>query len=442
LNMNSIRKKAEKGARMITTMSEKLFSRAEKAIPGGVNSPVRAFRSVGLPPRFIVRGRGSHLFDADGNQYIDYVGSWGPLIIGHTHPEVVAAIREQAGRGSSFGAPTTLEIELAEILVDAIPSMEMVRMVNSGTEATMSAIRLARGATGRKKVVKFAGCYHGHVDALLVKAGSGATTLGVPDSAGVPEEFTGLTLSAVFNDLASVDALLAEFSQEIAAVIVEPVAGNMGTIPPQPGFLEGLRQRCTQHGIILIFDEVMTGFRIAYGGAQNLYHITPDLTCLGKIIGGGLPVGAFGGRRELMELLAPLGGVYQAGTLSGNPLAMAAGRATLKILQAEDFYARLEEKAAFLSREADKIFSSYNIPHYCTRVGSMFCTYFTDIAVENYQQAQQADTKRFARYFASMLDRGIYLAPSQFEAGFLSAAHTQDDLEQTLEAMEKSLAEL
>jgi len=427
---------------MMTNISEKLFSRAGKTIPGGVNSPVRAFRSVGLPPRFIVRGRGSHVFDADGNQYIDYVGSWGPLIIGHTHPEVVTAIREQAGRGSSFGAPTTMEIELAEMLVNAIPSMEMVRMVNSGTEATMSAIRLARGATGRKKVVKFAGCYHGHVDALLVKAGSGATTLGVPDSSGVPEEFTGLTLSAVFNDLASVDALLAECSQEIAAIIVEPVAGNMGTIPPRPGFLEGLRQRCTKHGIVLIFDEVMTGFRVAYGGAQNLYNITPDLTCLGKIIGGGLPVGAFGGRRELMELLAPLGGVYQAGTLSGNPLAMAAGLATLKILQIEDFYTQLEEKAVFLCREADKLLASYNIPHYCTRVGSMFCTFFTDIPVENYQQAQQADTERFARYFAGMLDRGVYLAPSQFEAGFLSAAHTQDDLEQTLDAMGKSLAEL
>ncbi len=427
---------------MITITSEKLFSRAEKCIPGGVNSPVRAFRSVGLSPRFIVRGRGCHVYDADGNQYIDYVGSWGPLIVGHTHPEIVAAIREQAGRGSSFGAPTTLEIELAEMLVAALPSMEMVRMVSSGTEATMSAIRLARGATGRKKVVKFAGCYHGHADALLIKAGSGATTLGVPDSSGVPEEFTNLTLSAVFNDLASVDALLAEYSREIAAIIVEPVAGNMGTIPPEPGFLEGLRQRCTQHGIILIFDEVMTGFRVAYGGAQNLYKITPDLTCLGKIIGGGLPVGAFGGRRELMELLAPLGSVYQAGTLSGNPLAMAAGRATLKILQTEGFYTQLERKAAYLSRETDKLFTSHDIPHYCTRVGSMFCTYFTDTPVKNYQQAQQADTQQFARYFAGMLNQGIYLAPSQFEAGFLSAAHTQEDLDQTLKAMEKSLAEL
>ncbi len=427
---------------MITSISEKLFARAQKSIPGGVNSPVRAFRAVNLPPRFIVRGQGCNIFDADGNQYIDYVGSWGPLIVGHAHPAIVAAIREQAGRGTSFGAPTTLEIELAEMIVDAIPSMEMVRMVNSGTEATMSAIRLARGATGRKEVVKFAGGYHGHVDALLVKAGSGATTLGIPDSSGVPEEFTGLTLSAIFNDLESVDTLLAECANEIAAIIVEPVAGNMGTIPPVPGFLEGLRQRCTKHGIILIFDEVMTGFRVAYGGAQNLYNITPDLTCLGKIIGGGLPVGAFGGRQELMELLAPLGGVYQAGTLSGNPLAMAAGRATLRILQERDFYSELERKAEFLSLETDKLFTSYHIPHYCTRVGSMFCTYFTDIQVDNYQKAQQSDTERFARYFAGMLEGGIYLAPSQFEAGFLSTAHTQEAIEQTLEVMDKCLAKL
>jgi glutamate-1-semialdehyde 2,1-aminomutase len=427
---------------MITTISEKLFDRAQKTIPGGVNSPVRAFRAVNLTPRVIVRGQGCNIVDVDGNQYIDYVGSWGPLIVGHAHPAIVAAIREQAGRGSSFGAPTTLEIELAEMIVAAIPSMEMVRMVNSGTEATMSAIRLARGATGRNKVVKFAGGYHGHVDALLVKAGSGATTMGIPDSSGVPEEFTGLTLSATFNDLESVDTLLAEYANEIAAVIVEPVAGNMGTIPPVPGFLEGLRQRCTKHGIILIFDEVMTGFRVAYGGAQNLYNITPDLTCLGKIIGGGLPVGAFGGRQELMELLAPLGGVYQAGTLSGNPLAMAAGLATLRILQERDFYSELERKAEFLSLETDKLFSSHHIPHYCTRVGSMFCTYLTDIQVDNYQKAQQSDTERFARYFAGMLEGGVYLAPSQFEAGFLSAAHTLEAIEQTLEVMDKCLAKL
>ena len=427
---------------MITTISEKLFARAQRSIPGGVNSPVRAFRAVNLPPRFIVRGQGCNIFDADGNQYIDYVGSWGPLIVGHAHPAIVAAIRDQAGRGSSFGAPTSLEIELAEMIVEAFPAMEMVRMVNSGTEATMSAIRLARGATGRKKVVKFAGCYHGHVDALLVKAGSGATTLGVPDSSGVPEEFTGLTLSAIFNDLDSVDTLLAECADEIAAIIVEPIAGNMGTIPPAPGFLEGLRQRCTRHGIILIFDEVMTGFRVAYGGAQTLYNITPDLTCLGKIIGGGLPVGAFGGKRELMELLAPLGGVYQAGTLSGNPLAMAAGKATLKILQEEDFYPELERKAEFLSVETDKLFTSYHIPHYCTRVGSMFCTYFTDIQVDNYQKAQQSDTEGFARYFAGMLAGGIYLAPSQFEAGFLSISHSQEAIEQTLETMNTCLTNL
>ncbi len=427
---------------MTTTISEKLFARAQKTIPGGVNSPVRAFRAVDLPPRFIVRGQGCNIIDADGNQYIDYVGSWGPLIVGHSHPEIVAAIRKQSSRGSSFGAPTTLEIELAEMIVDAIPSIKMIRMVNSGTEATMSAIRLARGATGRKKVVKFAGGYHGHVDALLVKAGSGATTMGIPDSSGVPEEFTALTLSAVFNDLGSVDTLLAEYANEIAAIIVEPVAGNMGTIPPAPGFLEGLRQRCTKCGIILIFDEVMTGFRVAYGGAQNLYNVTPDLTCLGKIIGGGLPVGAFGGRKELMELLSPLGGVYQAGTLSGNPLAMAAGLATLKILQDKNFYSELERKAAFLSLETDKLFTAYHIPHYCTRVGSMFCTYFTDIQVDNYQKAQQADTRKFARYFASMIEEGIYLAPSQFEAGFLSAAHTQEAMEQTLEAMDKCLAKL
>jgi len=427
---------------MITSISEKLFARAQKIIPGGVNSPVRAFHAVGLPPRFILRGQGCNVFDADGNQYIDYVCSWGPLIVGHAHPEVVAAIREQAGRGSSFGAPTTLEIDLAEKIVAAIPSMEMIRMVNSGTEATMSAIRLARGATGRKKVVKFAGCYHGHVDALLVKAGSGATTLGIPDSSGVPAEFTGLTLSAIFNDLESVDTLLAEYANEIAAIIVEPVAGNMGTIPPAPGFLEGLRQRCTRHGIILIFDEVMTGFRVAYGGAQVLYNITPDLTCLGKIIGGGLPVGAFGGRKDLMEMLSPLGGVYQAGTLSGNPLAMAAGRATLEILQERNFYAQLDQKAAFLSRETNKLFTAHHIPHYCTRVGSMFCTYFTDVQVDNYQKAQQADTKLFARYFAQMLAGGIYLAPSQFEAGFLSSAHTREAIEKTLEVMDKSLAKL
>ncbi len=427
---------------MNNNTSEKLFTRARTVIPGGVNSPVRAFRAVGLPPRFIVRGRGCNVFDADGNLYIDYVGSWGPMILGHAHPEVVYALKEQAARGASFGAPTPLEIEVAEMICAALPAMEMVRMVNSGTEATMSAIRLARGATGRKKIIKFAGCYHGHVDALLVKAGSGATTLGVPDSAGVPGEFTGLTLSATYNDLESVDELLRSEAEEIAAIIVEPVAGNMGTIPPEPGFLEGLRSRCDEHGILLIFDEVMTGFRVAYGGAQTLYGITPDLTCLGKIIGGGLPVGAFGGRREIMEQLAPLGAVYHAGTLSGNPLAMAAGRATLRLLRDENPYPRLEEKTASLAAGIDQLLDKYGIPHYCTRVGSMFCTYFTAQPVRNYQEACQADTEFFARYFAGMLDRGIYLAPSQFEAGFVSAAHGDDALENTLTALEQTLKNL
>jgi glutamate-1-semialdehyde 2,1-aminomutase len=427
---------------MKQTTSQKLFARARKVIPGGVNSPVRAFRSVNLEPPFIIRGKGSKVYDVDGNEYIDYVGSWGPMILGHAHPAIVYAVRERVSRGASFGAPTILEIEMAEELCNALPSLEMVRMVNSGTEATMSAIRLARGYTSRKKIIKFAGCYHGHVDALLVAAGSGATTLGVPDSAGVPEEFTRHTLSAVYNDLNSVDELLAAAAGEIAAIIVEPVAGNMGTIPPEPGFLEGLRERCSSHGIVLIFDEVMTGFRVAWGGAQCLYDITPDLTCLGKIIGGGLPVGAFGGRREIMECLAPLGAVYQAGTLSGNPLAMAAGVETVRLLKEENPYPGLEENAAWLGSEIDRLFSEFSIPHYCTRVGSMFCTYFTDTRVRDYESAKESDCELFARFFAGLLKRGIYVAPSQFEAGFLSAAHSREDLERTLEAVRASLAEI
>jgi glutamate-1-semialdehyde 2,1-aminomutase len=427
---------------MKQTTSQKLFARARKVIPGGVNSPVRAFRSVNLEPPFIIRGKGSKVYDVDGNEYIDYVGSWGPMILGHAHPAIVYAVRERVSRGASFGAPTILEIEMAEELCNALPSLEMVRMVNSGTEATMSAIRLARGYTSRKKIIKFAGCYHGHVDALLVAAGSGATTLGVPDSAGVPEEFTRHTLSAVYNDLNSVDELLTAAAGEIAAIIVEPVAGNMGTIPPEPGFLEGLRERCSSHGIVLIFDEVMTGFRVAWGGAQCLYDITPDLTCLGKIIGGGLPVGAFGGRREIMECLAPLGAVYQAGTLSGNPLAMAAGVETVRLLKEENPYPGLEENAAWLGSEIDRLFSEFSIPHYCTRVGSMFCTYFTDTRVRDYESAKESDCELFARFFAGLLKRGIYVAPSQFEAGFLSAAHSREDLERTLEAVRASLAEI
>ena len=422
--------------------SKKLFARAQRVIPGGVNSPVRAYRSVNLDPPFLIRGRGSKVYDVDGNEYIDYVGSWGPMILGHAHPAIVYAVRERVSRGASFGAPTILEIEMAEELCDALPSLEMVRMVNSGTEATMSAIRLARGYTNRKKIIKFAGCYHGHVDALLVEAGSGATTLGVPDSAGVPPEFTSNTLSATYNDLASVDQLIDSMGPEIAAIIVEPVAGNMGTIPPQPGFLEGLRERCSKAGIVLIFDEVMTGFRVAFGGAQLLYNIKPDLTCLGKIIGGGLPVGAFGGRREIMEHLAPLGAVYQAGTLSGNPLAMAAGLETLRTLKKEDPYPNLEKSAAFLGDAINNLLAEHGIPHYCTRVGSMLCTYFTDTLVQDYESAKTSDCERFTKFFAGMLKRGIYLAPSQFEAGFVSAAHSQDDLELTLEAVKASLQEI
>jgi glutamate-1-semialdehyde 2,1-aminomutase len=427
---------------MKQTTSKKLFARARKVIPGGVNSPVRAFGSVNLDPPFIIRGRGSKVYDVDGNEYIDYVGSWGPMIMGHAHPAVVYAVRERVARGASFGAPTILEIEMAEELCQALPSLEMVRMVNSGTEATMSAIRLARGFSKRKKIIKFAGCYHGHVDALLVAAGSGATTLGVPDSEGIPEEFTRHTLSAVYNDLDSVDQILDLAANEIAAIIVEPVAGNMGTIPPQPGFLEGLRERCSNHGIVLIFDEVMTGFRVAYGGAQRLYDITPDLTCLGKIIGGGLPVGAFGGRREIMEHLAPLGGVYQAGTLSGNPLAMSAGLETLRLLKNENPYPELEKNAALLGLEINRLCNDFAIPHYCTRVGSMFCTYFTETRVTNYETAKTSDCQRFTKFFTGLLQRGVYMAPSQFEAGFISAAHSREDIERTLEAVKSSLAEI
>ncbi len=424
---------------MVRTTSKKLFDRARKVIPGGVNSPVRAYGSVNLDPPFIIRGRGSKVYDVDGNEYIDYVGSWGPMILGHTHPEVVDAVRDRVARGASFGAPTILEIEMAEEINAALPSIEMVRMVNSGTEATMSAIRLARGYTKRKKIIKFAGCYHGHVDYLLVEAGSGAMTFGVPDSAGVPEEFTRNTLSAIYNDLDSIDTLIQSCGDEIAAIIVEPVAGNMGTIPPRPGFLQGLRKRCSEHGIVLIFDEVMTGFRVAYGGAQILYDIKPDLTCLGKIVGGGLPVGAFGGKREIMECLAPTGSVYQAGTLSGNPLAMAAGLVTLRHLKSVDPYPELEKSSSYLGNGIDALLNEHNIPHVCNRVGSMLCTYFTDTPVYNYDDAKTADCERFTRYFAAMLNQGIYLAPSQFEAGFVSAAHSRDDLDRTLEAVKVAL---
>lgn len=419
---------------MNTSRSQALFADAQKVIPGGVNSPVRAFKSVGADPLFITRAQGARVIDADGNEYIDYVGSWGPMIAGHCHPEVVAAVKEAAEKGSSFGAPTELEITLAKMVIEAVPSIEMVRMVSSGTEATMSAIRLARGCTGRDKILKFAGCYHGHADSLLVKAGSGAATFGVPDSPGVPQDFARLTLTATYNDLGSVRQLVADNSGEIACIIVEPVAGNMGTVPPREGFLEGLRQICSEEGIVLIFDEVMSGFRVAYGGAQELYGVTPDMTTLGKIIGGGLPVGAFGGKRELMEKLSPSGGIYQAGTLSGNPLAMSAGIATLKILQEDGFYRRLEEKSAYLAAGIAAAAKDAGYPIFSTRVGSMFCAFFTAGEVYDWPTAAACDTKAFARYFKAMLEAGVYLAPSQFETAFVSSTHSEADLDKTIAA--------
>lgn len=427
---------------MNTTRSSLLFARAKECIPGGVNSPVRAFRSVGADPLFITKAAGCRITDADGNEFIDYVGSWGPMILGHCHPEVVRAVQEAAVSGASFGAPTELEITLAETVIAAVPSIEMVRMVSSGTEATMSAIRLARGYTGRDKILKFSGCYHGHADSLLVKAGSGAATFGVPDSPGVPRDFAKHTLTARYNDLESVRTLFADNRGEIACIIVEPVAGNMGTVPPAAGFLEGLRAICTEEGAILIFDEVMSGFRVAYGGAQELYGVTPDMTTLGKIIGGGLPVGAFGGKKEIMAQLSPSGGVYQAGTLSGNPLAMSAGIATLKLLQRPGFYAELEEKSAYLAAGIAAAARDAGYPLCSTRVGSMFCGFFTGGEVRDWDSAAACDTGAFARYFRAMLEQGIYLAPSQFETAFVSIAHTADDMDRTIAAARKAFKSL
>jgi len=419
---------------MKTSRSVQLFKDAQQFIPGGVNSPVRAFKSVGADPLFIQRAAGARIYDMDGNEFIDFVGSWGPMILGHCHPAVVAAVKSAVDNGASFGAPTELEITLAEMVVKAVPSIEMVRMVSSGTEATMSAIRLARGYTGRDKILKFSGCYHGHADSLLVKAGSGAATFGVPDSPGVPKDFAKHTLTATYNSLESVKTLVAENKGEIACIIVEPIAGNMGTVPPREGFLEGLRTICSEEGIVLIFDEVMSGFRVAYGGAQELYGVTPDMTTLGKIIGGGLPVGAFGGKREIMQNLSPAGGVYQAGTLSGNPLAMTAGIETLKLLQADGFYKKLDEKSAYLATGIARAAKDAGYPVYSTRVGSMICTFFTKGEVHDWDSAAACDTKAFARYFLAMLEEGIYLAPSQFETAFVSAAHTDADLDRTIAA--------
>jgi len=418
-----------------------LFAEAQKIIPGGVNSPVRAFRAVGGTPRFIREAAGSKIIDTEGREYIDYLASWGPMILGHSHPDVVAAIREAAGRGTSYGAPTEIEIGMARRIVDAFPSVEMVRMVSSGTEAAMTAIRLARGFTGRDRIIKFAGCYHGHADSLLVKAGSGVATLGIPGSPGIPPQLAELTITLPFNDSDAVQNAVARYGDELACIIVEPVAGNMGVVPPRPGFLETLREATHQSGSLLIFDEVITGFRLAYGGWQNLTGLIPDLTCLGKIIGGGLPVGALGGRREIMEYLAPTGPVYQAGTLSGNPIALSAGIATLDILRGKP-YPALDAMASRLCSGMADLFRKKGLPFRINRVGSMFTLFFTAEEVVDFATASRSDTERFARFFQGMLETGIYLAPAQFEAGFLSFAHTGEDIARTLAACEKALKTL
>ncbi|MCG5500843.1 glutamate-1-semialdehyde 2,1-aminomutase [Ectothiorhodospira lacustris] len=417
------------------TKSHDLFQAAQKHIPGGVNSPVRAFKGVGGDPIFIERAQGAYMYDADGKRYIDYVGSWGPMIAGHAHPEVIAAVREAALNGLSFGAPTELEIQLADRVCELVPSMEMVRMTSSGTEATMSAIRLARGFTGRDKILKFEGCYHGHGDSLLVKAGSGALTLGEPNSPGVPVSLAEHTLTVSYNDLEQVKDVFSQVGNEIACIIVEPVAGNMNCIPPAPGFLEGLRSVCDEYGALLIFDEVMTGFRVALGCAQAYYGIKPDLTTLGKVIGGGMPVGAFGGRRQVMEYLSPLGPVYQAGTLSGNPIAMTAGLKTLEILSTPGFHEDLTAKTGTLVSGILGEAKKAGIPMAANQVGSMFGLFFTDQPeVTNFHQVNQCDVARFGKFFHLMLDRGVYLAPSAFEAGFLSSSHSAEDLEATIKA--------
>jgi glutamate-1-semialdehyde 2,1-aminomutase len=422
-----------------TTRSSELFAAAQRLIPGGVNSPVRAFRGVGGTPRFIDRGAGAWLYDVDGNRYVDYVLSWGPLILGHAHPDVVAAVAEQAARGTSYGAPTELETELARLVNTAMPAVEVVRCVSSGTEATMSAVRLARAYTKRAKVIKFAGCYHGHADEFLVQAGSGVATLGLPDSPGVPAAATADTLSAPFNDLDAVAALLEQHAEQVAAIIVEPVAGNMGLVPPQDGFLAGLRSLADRHGALLVFDEVMTGFRVAYGGAQARYGVTPDLTCLGKVIGGGLPAAAYGGRRAIMELIAPAGPVYQAGTLSGNPLAMAAGIVTLREIAKPDAFERLERVATRLRDGFTQAAQAADVPLQAAAVGSMWGFFFAAEPVTDYASAKQhADTARYARFFHAMLDREVYLAPSQFEAAFVSLAHDDDLVERTIAAAQEA----
>jgi len=419
-----------------------LFQRSQQRIPGGVNSPVRAFRSVGGVPRFLKRGLGPHVWDEDDQRYVDYVGSWGPMIAGHAHPDVVRAVQETAALGLSFGAPTARELDMAELLIKLVPSMEEVRLVSSGTEATMSAIRLARGHTGRSKILKFEGCYHGHADSLLVKAGSGALTFGQPSSAGVPAEIAAHTLTLSYNDSAAVEALFAQIGAEIACIIVEPVAGNMNLIAPAPGFLQTLREQCTRHGAVLIFDEVMTGFRVGLGSAQGLYHIDPDLTTLGKIIGGGMPVGAFGGKRAIMEKLAPNGPVYQAGTLSGNPVAVAAGMATLQIVQTPGFYEQLTARTQAFVASLTAIAHDLGVSFCAQSVGGMFGLYFSDKLPHSYAEVMQCDKDAFNRFFHAMLDAGVYFAPSAFEAGFVSAAHGDAEIQFTLDAARKVFAQM
>lgn len=425
-----------------TARSQQLFERAQKLIPGGVDSPVRAYKSVGGTPPFITHARGSRIFDVDGNQYIDYVCSWGPLIHGHAHPQITEAIINSAAKGTSYGASTELEVTLAEMINSAMPSIEMVRFVSSGTEAAMSAIRLARAFTARDKIIKFAGCYHGHSDGLLARAGSGIATLGIPDSPGIPRGYTENTLTLPYNDLNALEQAFRQYPDGIAAVIIEPVAANMGVVHPAPGFLEGLRKTTADCGALLIFDEVITGFRLAYGGAQSIFNIQPDITCLGKIIGGGLPVGAYGGRREIMQMMAPQGPVYQAGTLSGNPLAMTAGIITLRLLNEPGIYDRLEESSAILESEIKSSASKRGICLQTARIASLLTVFFTDSPVTDYDSARKSDTGRFARFFNFLLDGGIYWPPSQFEAAFISLAHSREDISLTAAVIDKALASL
>ena len=423
--------------------SETLFASAQTHIPGGVNSPVRAFRSVGGTPLFLKHAEGAYVIDEDDKRYVDYVGSWGPMILGHSHPDVLDAVRRQLDHGLSYGAPTAMETEMAELVCSLVPSMEMVRMVSSGTEATMSAIRLARGYTGRDAIIKFEGCYHGHSDSLLVKAGSGALTQGVPSSAGVPADFAKHTLTLAYNDLAEVETTLAEKGEQVACIIVEPVAGNMNCVPPAPGFLEGLRNLCDKHGVVLIFDEVMTGFRVALGGAQAHFGVTPDLSTFGKIIGGGMPVGCFGGKRAIMECVAPLGPVYQAGTLSGNPLAMAAGLTTLNLISRPGFHAELTEYTSRMLQGLQDRADAAGVPFVTTQVGGMFGLYFSGADdIVTFADVMASDADRFKRFFHLMLEGGVYLAPSAFEAGFTSIAHGETELKITLDAAERAFARL